>query len=277
MAGQGERRRVTAAAPVDLIAAGDVARCASCGSVLAGPYCHACGQPGPAARQRLSEALLGQTGRLGYTLRMLLTRPGELARATDECRDRSVIRPLTLLLNVVAFFFLLSGLTGFRLQAFEREDSSGKLAAAVQRYAQASGMARELYVERVERRFQSAYTLLLTASVALYALLLSLTHRHPRRSWLVHAAAAVHYVCFVFLIAVVFYAAFRQFGIASMSMSALLLQLGIGFAYLVLMFRRTYDDSLARALATSLFVSGIGIVIDAGAFIVALNAALLTA
>src|SRR4029450_11923462 len=135
----------------------------------------------------------------GYTLRMLLTRPGELARATDECRDRSVIRPLTLLLNVVAFFFLLSGLTGFRLQAFEREASSGELAAAGRRHAQASCMARELYVERVERRFQSAYTVLLTASVGLYALLLGLTHRRPRRSWLRRAGGRAHPACFVVL------------------------------------------------------------------------------
>jgi hypothetical protein len=158
-------------------------------------YCHACGQPGPAARQRLSEALLGQSGRLLHTLRILLTRPGELARETDECRDRGSIRPLTLLLNVVAFFFLLSGLTDFRLQAFERQDETGKLTQVLERRAAEVGVGRELFVERVERRFQSLYTLLLVAGVVVYATVLWLTHRRPRKTWLVHVAAAVHYVC----------------------------------------------------------------------------------
>ncbi len=69
-----------------------------------------------------------------HTLRLLLTRPGELARETDECRDRDAIRPLTLLL-------------------------------------------------------------------------LWLTHRRMRKSWLVHVAAAVHYACFAFLVAVAVFAA----------------------------------------------------------------------
>ena len=171
------------------------ARCRACGSALAGAYCHRCGQPGPAARLRLAEALLGHSGRFLHTLRLLLTRPGELARETDECRDRDAIRPLTLLLNVVALFFLLSAFTDFRLQAFERQDETGRLAQALQRYAAAAGVGREVYVERVERRFQSVYTLLLVASVGVYAALLWLTHRRTRKSWIVHVAAAVHYAC----------------------------------------------------------------------------------
>lgn len=211
-----------------------------------------------------------------HTLRMLLTRPGELARETDECRDRASIRPLTLLLNVVAFFFLLSGLTDFRLQAFERQDETGKLAQALERHATTAGIGREVFIERVERRFQSLYTLLLVASIAVYAMLLWLTHRRARKGWLIHVAAAVHYVCFVFLIAVVFFVTIRQFGIASQSMAALVAQTVIAFTYLVLMFRRTYGDALGQALAKGLLVTGVGVVIDAAVFIAALNLALRT-
>jgi len=267
---------VIAAPPATPVGTAASANCGACGTALAGAYCHACGQPGPFARQRLSEALLGQSGRLLHTLRMPLTRPGELARETGEYRDRGSIRPLTLLLNVVAFFFLLSGLTDFRLQTFERQDESGKLAQALERHAAEAGVGREVFVERVERRFQSLYTLLLVASVVVYAIVLWLTHRRPRRAWLVHVAGAVHYVCFVFLVAVVYFVAFRQFGIASTSIPALAVQIVIAFAYLVLMFRRTYDDALGQALLKGLLVIGVGLVVDTAVFIAALNLALRT-
>ena len=253
------------------------ARCQACGTSLAGAHCHRCGQPSAAARLRLAEALLGHTGRLMHTLRLLLTRPGELARETDECRDRDAIRPLTLLLNVVAFFFLLSALTDFRLHSFERQDSTGQLAQAMERYADTAGVDRELFVERAERRFQSAYTVFLTASVAVYALLFALSHRRPHRTWLVHAAAAVHYACFVFLVALVSFVALRPFGVASISIGALVPQLVIAFAYLTLMFRRAYGDSLKRALAAALLVSALGLVIDGTVFVLSLNVELLTA
>jgi len=208
---------------------------------------------------------------------LLLTRPGELARETDECRDRDAIRPLTLLLNVVALFFLLSAFTDFRLQAFERQDETGRLAQALQRYAAAAGVGREVYVERVERRFQSVYTLLLVASVGVYAALLWLTHRRTRKSWIVHVAAAVHYACFAFLVAVAFFVAFKQFGIASQSLAGLVPQLAISCAYLVLMMRRAYDDALAPAVGKGLLIAGAGVVIDSAVFAAALNLALRTA
>ena len=212
-----------------------------------------------------------------HTLRLLLTRPGELARETDECRDRDAIRPLTLLLNVVAFFFLLSALTDFRLRTFERQDETGRLAQTLQRFAAEAGVGHDVYIERVERRFQSVYTLLLVASIGAYAALLWLAHRRMRKSWLVHVAAAVHYACFAFLVAVAFFVAFKQFGIASQSLAGLMPQLAITYAYLVLMMRRAYGDALAPALGKGLLIAGSGVVIDGAVFAAALNLALRTA
>ncbi len=252
-------------------------RCGACGAPLAGPYCHRCGQPGPTARRRLAEALLGHTGRLAHTLRMLLTRPGELARETDECRDRDAVRPLTLLLNVVACFFLLSGLTDFRMQSFAREDATGRLAQALELRAAAAGVGRDVYVERVERRFQSVYTVLLVASVGVYAGLLWLTHRAARKSWLVHVAAAIHYACFAFLVAVVCFVVFRELGVAMQSITAVAPQVALTYAYLVLTVRRAYGDSLVSALGKGLVIAGSGVVVDGAVFVAALNVALRTA
>ena len=60
-------------------------------------------------RARSAKSSRARPARLAYTLRRLLTRPGELAREIDEGRDRRAMRPLTLLLNLIPLFFLLGG------------------------------------------------------------------------------------------------------------------------------------------------------------------------
>ena len=88
------------------------APCASCGTRRLGPWCHACGQASRDAPRSFREVFTGQTGKIAYTLKRLLLRPGELAREIDEGRDRRAMRPLTLLLNLIPLFFLLGGGTG---------------------------------------------------------------------------------------------------------------------------------------------------------------------
>ena len=132
--------------------------CRLCGAALVGPYCHACGQPTPAAPRGLREVLLGQTGRLTHTLRLLFTRPGELAREIDEGRDRASLRPLTLLLNLIPLFFLLGGgPQGFSVRMFANSDPSRQLAAIVERAALRRGVAAPIFEERVEQRFRAVY------------------------------------------------------------------------------------------------------------------------
>jgi len=250
--------------------------CATCGAVLAGPFCHACGQPSRAARRPLREALAGQTGRTMHTLRLLLSRPGELAREVDEARDRDSVRPLTLLLHVIALFFLLSGLTDFRLQAMERSDASGALRQTIDQRAAKAGIARALYAERVERRFQSAYTLLIALSSMIYAAALAAVHRRSRKPWLVHVAAAIHFMCAIFVISLGAFVAGRALGWAYFDhLAAWNVAVNvIGFVYLALMIRRVYGEPWTRVLAKSAVVLVAGSLSDTLMFIASLNVAL---
>ena len=90
--------------------------CANCGTPFAGNYCGACGQETkietPTIRHFLEEMLdqyIAWEGKLGRTLRVLVTRPGQLTLDYIEGRRQRYVRPLKLYLSVsVAFFGIIS-------------------------------------------------------------------------------------------------------------------------------------------------------------------------
>lgn len=146
------------------------AACRLCGAALAGPYCHSCGQASVAAQRSFREVLMGQSGRLLHTLRLLLTRPGELAREIDEGRDRLSLRPLTLLLNLIPLFFLLGGGPGgFNARTLMSGDDTGTMVATLAHLAQEQGIAPALLEERMGK------TILAMAAGAAVSLALTTT------------------------------------------------------------------------------------------------------
>jgi hypothetical protein len=238
-------------------------RCGVCATPLCGPYCHACGQASAHAARSFRDVFMGQTGKLAYTLRNLLLRPGELAREIDEGRDRRAVRPLTLLLNLVAFFFLVGGgAGGFSARGFLASGIEQVVPAfKVERGAPGSA-ERARFDERLEHRFQSIYSLLVVVQTLAYGAALGLVERHRRKSWLVHFAAATHYMCFSVLVAAL------AFGVGRLAGVDPLHQLWIGvlmyaavIAYMTAMLRRAYGDAPLRAFGKALGVLLFGYVV----------------
>ncbi|HEY1926051.1 MAG TPA: DUF3667 domain-containing protein [Caulobacteraceae bacterium] len=91
--------------------------CANCGAVLAGPWCHDCGQLGEdfhrswlhLAAESL-EGILHVDGRLWRTLPTLALRPARLTRAYLEGHRAPQIPPLRLFLVVLLLVFFLGSL-----------------------------------------------------------------------------------------------------------------------------------------------------------------------
>jgi Protein of unknown function (DUF3667) len=91
------------------------ALCLNCGEPIAGAFCSVCGQrvlpPRPSLRELLHEALAefsGWDGKLAATLRLLITRPGQLTIDFLDGRRVRYITPLRLYLSVSVVYFLLS-------------------------------------------------------------------------------------------------------------------------------------------------------------------------
>jgi hypothetical protein len=237
------------------------ARCRICAAALAGPYCQSCGQPSTAARRTLREVLAGQNGRLWHTLRIILTRPGELACEIDEGRDRLSMRPLTLLFHLAALFFLASTFTGFGIEAMVRADPSGSFGTMVRQHAASGLVDTILYRERLERHFQAIYTVLIPAIALAYGGTMGLLH-WKRKPWIVPLVAGIQYLCFVYIFFAVAWTLARVAGINPYGLSPMqLVSISVGVIYAALSHRRIYREGWGSAAWKGVVVVAAGLVV----------------
>lgn len=102
--------------------------CANCGVERTGPYCGLCGQNDRDYRRSLPPVLselLRETfevdSRLQQTLKLLIFKPGELAREFSRNRRASYVSPIRLYLFVsIAFFFFLALGTDVEMDSEDR-------------------------------------------------------------------------------------------------------------------------------------------------------------
>ncbi|MFI4979054.1 MAG: DUF3667 domain-containing protein [Nevskiales bacterium] len=93
------------------------ALCQDCGAPISGNFCANCGQETkietPTVRQFVHELMdqyVAVEGKLGRTLRVLLTQPGQLTLDYVEGRRQRYVRPLKLYVSVSVVFFGLLGI-----------------------------------------------------------------------------------------------------------------------------------------------------------------------
>lgn len=100
--------------------------CLNCGTRLAGPHCHACGQRAHVHRtlsaffHDLLHGVLHFEGKTWRTLPLLLWKPGKLTREYIDGRRASYVSPIALFLFVVFLSFAVFSLIGGS-KAFEPE------------------------------------------------------------------------------------------------------------------------------------------------------------
>jgi hypothetical protein len=92
--------------------------CLNCGTPLAGPHCHQCGQPGHVHRtltafwHDLAHSVLHFDGKLWRTLPLLAWRPGELTRRYVAGQRASFVSPMALFLFSVFLMFAVFSTIG---------------------------------------------------------------------------------------------------------------------------------------------------------------------
>ena len=184
----------------------------------------------------------------------LVVHPGQLtAEFRDGKRARSVT-PWRLAFNLVTFFFLLSFVTDFRVANIARQDPAGALASAVSEAASLAHVDLPTYIERVDRRFSTIYTVLVALLVVITAVTARLTHWRTGTRWSVHFVFALHLIAWSFILNFVYLVAMRLFNLKPFmvgtdasfnlaSTSLLLLTILWQFGYVLVAFRRVYEDS----------------------------------
>lgn len=240
--------------------------CTNCATPLAGRYCHACGQDSVPDETALA-SWHAQWRRLARTLFALVLRPGLLTREHLTGGRIRYVPPFTLFLNVVAIFFLLSVVTEFRVQSFVRNDSSQTLERAVERRAQRAGVTKDVFLERVDRRFQSVYTLCLASiSILGYTLLFKLFYRRRWHDWRGPFTFALHYLAFIFIALGTLMAAMHLLSGAvpaePLRIIALAASAFCAVSWLALADRRLFGERWPVAVGKGVAIVGVGLVID---------------
>jgi hypothetical protein len=237
---------------------------------MRGRWCADCGQES-LAQGLFARTVRRQWRRIRHTLVALIVHPGLLtAEFRDGLRARS-IAPWRLTLNAVAFFFLLSFATDFRIAHIAEQDRSGVLAGAIADAAERMHVAPALLAERIDHRFNAVYTLLLGLSVGWYALLACALHWRRRRPFAVHAVFGLHYVAWIFAVTLVYFLAARLLSIDTVisvahpdlrNLGLFALVLAWSFGYVAIAFRRVYADSRTAAALKALVVVVAGAIVD---------------
>ncbi|WP_412067320.1 DUF3667 domain-containing protein [Rubrivirga sp. IMCC43871] len=115
------------------------AQCLQCGTVLAGPFCHGCGQHESVADRLTFRSLwhdfrvrrLNLHHGLFRTVLDVMRNPGAVARAFVEGRRQTYTHPITLLFVAYALYAVVYGIFEDDLQAMMRAQMESQLAATL--------------------------------------------------------------------------------------------------------------------------------------------------
>jgi hypothetical protein len=227
-----------------------------------------------------------QWHRIAHSLWALMVHPGQLTAEFRDGKRAGSVAPWRLTFNVVALFLVLSFITNFSVANFPRLDPTGSLAQVMQKAETKAHAEPGAFAERLDRRFNSVYTVLVIVIVGARALAARLTHpRHPA-SWSVHFVFALHLTAWAFLVTLAYLVALRMLAVpfgsfgdaGSPGLGAVLLGLVElwQFCYVAVAFRRVYDDGWFAASVKSIVMIAVGLLVSNALIFVALWLALNT-
>jgi hypothetical protein len=195
-----------------------------------------------------------QWERIRHSIVALVIHPGQLTAEFRDGQHARSVSPWRLAINLVTFFFVLSFVTDFRVANLARQDPGGALAGVISEAASLAHVDVPTYLERVDRRFDAIYTVLIAVLVAIAALTARLTHWRPGARWSVHFVLALHLIAWSFIVNFFYLVAMRVFKLSAFMVgtdasfsaggaSLLLLVILWQFGYVLVAFRRVYADS----------------------------------
>jgi hypothetical protein len=247
--------------------------CQNCQAALVGPYCGFCGQRAiridVSLRELVREGVhefLHLDSRIFLTLRLLLTRPGQLTADVLAGRRARYVSPIRLyLVCSILFFLTLAALVkppppSVALEVDQNLDEVHFSDRGFDRWAkQAIRRATadpEAFIRGVSSRAPKAAFVL----VPVFGLLTMATFRRRVRFFVPHLYFALHFHSFVFLALI----AVLALGKWVAEPLAALLVLVLPAAYLIAAARRTFETSWGEALWKSLLVATTYCVVLAG-------------
>ncbi len=246
---------------------------------MVGPYCAQCGEkkliPKDYSLPHLAEELLGVFTHLDSkflrTIKVLLTRPGELSNAYFHGGRSRFTKPLTLfvIINVVFFFVQPhTGVWGFRYAGYL---NNPRHATAVRAHLAGTKEPEQSYAARFNANLQNQKKSMLIVSVPVLAIVMALLFVGTRRTYAEHLVFSVQVYAFllIYMLTVILLILFlstvllRTLGSAALPLIRMIDgNMGIAAVTLVGLtiymykgLRRAYDASRPRAALTAFLLA----------------------
>jgi hypothetical protein len=224
--------------------------CPNCGTPFAGAFCSSCGQKRPnrddltvkAMVAHAADELFNADSKLLGTLRTLLLAPGQLAVDWREGRRARWIAPLRLYLLTSALYYVLA----FQLT---REQTTNQFVDVVSKLASLTGSISAAAARvNIIAQFEFVTTVTSFTAVLLLAWLAMVCLRRPRRTYVEHLVAMLHYTSVSWLGGTVVYLAWWWAGDRSNPLLPTVVSTLGSQAYLIAQVRRTETMSWPRAV-----------------------------
>lgn len=227
----------------------DSAHCHNCGALLAGPFCHACGQEArrldPSLRDLLRDVtpeLLNVDGRIFRSVRKLLFAPGFLTVEQNEGRRAGWVAPLRLYLIFSLIYFAVGsfGANSVRVNVSDDESAREDLARL--------GFQNEQELQgAIQNALATWAPRVMFVLVPLSAWLVQIVCRRQRRHYPQHLYFALHVHAAFFAVSALAAAA-ELTGLRLLAGAFKVVQVVYVAVYVVMAFKVVYGGPLRRAV-----------------------------
>jgi hypothetical protein len=179
--------------------------CGNCGARLIGPFCAQCGErklsPDDYSVKHLAEEVLGEfmhfDTKFLRTLKVLLTKPGELSRAYFHGGRSRYTKPLTLFVIINVIFFLVQPHTGLLRYKYRDYIENTHYRSAIRARLLATREPEQLYSARFNANLQNQKKSLLIVSVPILALVMLVLFMDARRTYAEHLVFSIQVYAFL--------------------------------------------------------------------------------
>ncbi|HEX8696001.1 MAG TPA: DUF3667 domain-containing protein [Longimicrobium sp.] len=247
--------------------------CPSCGTALAGAFCHACGEGNPAVEDRSLRRFFREVAdeltldsKVLRTVRLLVTRPGELTLEYLRGRRRPYMSPLRLYLVVFAVTLILASLLEPAPGAQAGNGTSDFLERTMDAVQNALAQARHITPaearEELTDRTRGLVTWFAVLTPFIFAAFLQLAYVRRKRWFTEQLVFATHFAAFNYVVGILFLPI--QYGAVGLGQAAVIPLGLLAFAwvcgYLYLALRRVYDGPrLGTAVRTFFLTMGLSV------------------
>jgi hypothetical protein len=245
------------------------ANCPECGEVLAGDYCHRCGEKRLESRdisvrhffdEAAQELTSVEHSKLYHTVRALMFRPGFLTNEWVAGRRRRYLKPLNLCLGILALslfaYSFYKPVSMFDLEKFIKQSKREESMQLFERFAAKKHMQLPELFDRLSEKWQRYMSLSPLLFVGGFALVLQLVFLFSRRYFVEHLVFSMHYVSFSTLALVLLWPAYYFVGIKQGGASTLVgvFKWLLDVAYMYFAVRAVYGLGRVRTILASVLL-----------------------